>query len=351
VCAVAGAVTLSACTGTTPPTVVPAPAPPTPDPPKITCPAPQTAQAVDGGAIAVSYAAPIVTSGQTPVATTCSPAAGSSFTLGQKTVTCTVTDALQRTDTCAFTVTVTSPPKLSTTSFLAFGDSITYGEDGQNSTAPSAAIMSSRFHPAVQVPFSQQYPEDLRKDLAGRYTTQAPSVANKGQPGEAAADSATLTRFANLTSSRAYSVALIMEGSNDIFYGDAANVPLAIAGLQKMVRNAKGLGLKTYLATIPPMNPPACDPVCRGRDAWPLVSGLNDNIRALARDEGVTLVDVYQGFGGDLSLVGADGLHPSAAGYARIADLFFTAIKQSLELPSVSATGVRTLHARTASTQ
>jgi len=333
--------------GTTTPTVVPTPVPPTPDPPKITCPAPQAAQSVDGGAIAVSYPAPTVTAGQAPVATACSPAAGSLFTIGQKTVTCTATDALQRTDNCSFTVTVTSPPKLSTTSFLAFGDSITYGEDGQNSIAPSRAIMSSRVHPVVQMPLTQQYPEELRETLAARYATQSPSVANKGQPGEAAGDPATLPRFATLTSSRAYSVALIMEGSNDIFYGEASKVPPAIDGLRSMIRNAKGAGLKTYLATIPPMNPTACDPVCRGRDGWPLVSGLNDNIRQLARDEGVTLVDVYQGFGGDLSLIGADGLHPSTSGYAKIADLFFTAIKQTLEVPPVPATGVRTLNART----
>ena len=59
------------------------------------------------------------------------------------------------------------------------------------------------------------------------------------------------------------------------------------------------------------------------------------------RAEGVTLVDVYQGFGGNLGYLGPDGLHPSADGYAKIADLFFTAIKSTLETSSSS--GVRTL--------
>ena len=94
--------------------------------------------------------------------------------------------------------------------------------------------------------------------------------------------------------------------------------------------------MRPYLATIPPMNPAACSPVCRGL-AWSLVSGVNDNVRGLAVSEGVPLVDVYQGFGGNLALVGPDGLHPSADGYAKIADLFFTAIKQTLETP-VAAT-------------
>ena len=61
--------------------------------------------------------------------------------------------------------------------------------------------------------------------------------------------------------------------------------------------------------------------------------------RARAGDDrkACPLVDVYQGFGGNLALVGPDGLHPSADGYAKIADLFFTAIKQTLETP-VAAT-------------
>jgi lysophospholipase L1-like esterase len=63
----------------------------------------------------------------------------------------------------------------------------------------------------------------------------------------------------------------------------------------------------------------------------------------------VTLVDIYQGFNGDLSLLGPDGLHPAAEGYAKIADLFFAAIKQTLE--TSSASGVRTLRSPTSATR
>ena len=273
--------------------------------------------------------------GQSPVSTVCSPLSGSLFTIGQRTVTCTATDALQRSESCSFLVTVVSPPKLATTSFLAFGDSITWGEDGQNSIAPSLSLMSSRFHPAVQIPLAQQYPRELQLSLADRYKTQLPTVKNEGQPGEAAGDPAALVRFRNLTSSRQYSVVLIMEGTNDLYNKDDRLVPFAIDGLRQMIRNAKGLGIRPYLATIPPMNPAACIPICRG-GAWSLVSGFNDNVRALATAEGVTLVDVYQAFAGNLSLVGADGEHPSAEGYAKIADTFFVAIKSTLETSSAS---------------
>jgi hypothetical protein len=57
--------------------------------------------------------------------------------------------------------------------------------------------------------------------------------------------------------------------------------------------------MRPYLATIPPMNPSACVPVCRGL-AWSLVAGFNDNVRALATAEAFPLVDVYQGFNGIL---------------------------------------------------
>jgi lysophospholipase L1-like esterase len=332
----ASAMAAGACTGTTTPTQVPTPVPLTPDPPRITCPAPLTAQSLDGVIATVSFTAPTVVNGKAPVTTNCTPSAGSAFSIGQKTVLCSATDALQRTDSCSFLVTVLTPPKLAATSFLAFGDSITYGEDGQNSIAPSVSQMMSRFHPSVQVPFSEQYPEELRQSLAARYTVQKPTVANQGFRGEAAGDATTLTRFMGLTATRQYSVVLIMEGTNDIFYGEENKEPAAIDGLRNMIRNAKALNLRPYLATIPPTNPSSCDPVCRGRDSFGLVSGFNDRVRALASSEGVTLVDVYQGFGGNLAFIGGDGLHPSADGYAKIADLFFTAIKQTLETPSAS---------------
>ena len=333
----------AACGGPTTPTTVPTPVPVTPDPPKITCPASQTAQSVDGGPTLVTFSSPSVVNGQAPVTTTCTPAAGTSFSIGQKTVSCEATDALKRTDTCAFLVTVLAPPKLSTTSFMSFGDSITAGEDGQNSVASDRSIMSARIHPMVLFPFDQRYPQELQQELADRYKTQSPTVSNQGNPGEAASDPATLRRFTSLTSTGRYSVALILEGTNDLYDRDDRIVPAAINGLRQMIRDAKGKGIRPYLATIPPMNPSACVPVCRGL-AWSLVAGFNDNVRALAMSENVPLVDVYQGFNGNLGLLGPDGLHPSAEGYVKIADLFFSAIKQTLEVPS--ATTVQTTYRR-----
>jgi lysophospholipase L1-like esterase len=338
--------TQAACAGSTTPTPVPPPVIPTPDPPKITCPVSQTVQSVDGNPATVAFN-PTVVNGKLPVTTTCTPSAGSSFSIGQNTVTCTATDSLERADSCSFSITVLEPPKLTTTSFLAFGDSITSGEDGQNSTAPSMALMSARIHPSVLFPQAQRYPQELQQALANRYRTQNPTVANQGNPGEMAQARGTLARFSSLTASRQYSVVLIMEGSNDLYDRDDRLVPPAIDALRQMIRDAKSRSIRPYLATIPPMNPAACSPVCRGL-AWSLVSGFNDSVRGLATSEGATLVDVYQGFGGNLALIGPDGLHPSADGYAKIADLFFTAIKQTLEVPTPSTTSALTLNRATA---
>ncbi len=323
----------------------PTPVPPVTAEPTITCPASQTLQSPDGRALAVSFAAPIAANGQAPLGTVCAPQSGSLFPVGQQTVTCTVTDALKRASSCLFTVTVTSPPpKLAATTFLSFGDSITWGEDGSNGITASRELLSARVHPAVQVPAAEQYPNILQQSLAVRYKTQTPSVTNAGKPGEAAggADIPTaLVRFIGLVGNKQYSTVLIMEGSNDIFYADPFAEQPAIDAMRAMLRYAKALSVRPYLATIPPMNPSrsACTPVCRG-NGFALVDGLNDQIRTLASVEGVTLVDVNQAFNGNLALIGPDGLHPNASGYAKIADTFFKAITQTLEVASVSHGGV-----------
>ena len=49
-----------------------------------------------------------------------------------------------------------------------------------------------------------------------------------------------------------YDVVLLMEGTNDLNDRDASIEPVVIATLQQMLRNAKGRGVRPYLATIPP---------------------------------------------------------------------------------------------------
>jgi len=62
------------------------------------------------------------------------------------------------------------------------------------------------------------------------------------------------------------------------------------------------------------------------------VAAANTQIRALAAAEGVILVDLYPAFAGSTdTLIGPDGLHPSEAGYQKMADTFYAAVTQRLE--------------------
>src|ERR1700712_2756929 len=158
----------------------PTPPAPTEDPPTLTCPAAQTVPLTTGTSIAVTFT-PTTTNGKAPVTVTCSPSSGSLFDIGVHTVSCTATDALRRsTQPCTFGITVlppAPPPTLIVTSLLAFGDSITWGEDGRNSTTETP----SRCLPRVRLPSDQTYPGVLLRELAARYTTQTIRVDNGGQ--------------------------------------------------------------------------------------------------------------------------------------------------------------------------
>ena len=97
-----------------------------------------------------------------------------------------------------------------------------------------------------------------------------------------------------------------------------------------------------FLATVPPE-------VSGGYRAGgaPYVAAYNDRLRALAASEGVTLVDVNAGFGASLTgLIAEDGLHPTQAGYTKMADIFFQVLKSTLETtPAISGIGTTALTA------
>jgi lysophospholipase L1-like esterase len=65
---------------------------------------------------------------------------------------------------------------------------------------------------------------------------------------------------------------------------------------------------------------------------------LNSRIRSLAVKLDVVLVDIDSAFNGDLSLIGADGLHPNERGYALIADRFFQILEATLEVSGRAVT-------------
>jgi len=95
-----------------------------------------------------------------------------------------------------------------------------------------------------------------------------------------------------------------------------------------MMRDAESRNVRVCLATIPPQRAGGA----RSRDVVAgLIPGFNDEVRALATSHGAVLVDVYAGMKDNLSLIGADDLHPTARGYEVMASIYLDAIAKAFE--------------------
>ena len=300
---------------------------------------PQTVTAPLNVPIVVTYGEPVTAGGKPPVATTCSPESGSVFPVGVTPVTCTATDADQRTSSCTVEIIVAPPPQIAITRVIAFGDSITAGEDGTALTMMSQGTSNLLSYFPMVLLVGREYPTVLQNEMRNRYTLQssAITVKNAGERAERAGDSSTLARFSREVINGGHQAVLLMEGSNDLleeYLGSAGASRRAIENLRAMARQARGAGIRPYLATLPPASRESpCGPPCRGVIVE-LVPGFNEQIRGIASLENIPLVDVFAAFGGDRSLLSADGLHPNAAGYERIAHTFFDAIKATVETGS-----------------
>jgi lysophospholipase L1-like esterase len=316
---VALAALLASACGDTPARPTPVP---TPDPLTLTCPAAVSLLSPAAQPIAIRYGSASATGGTPPVQITCTPASDTIFPIGRTTVTCNGADSRGVTGSCAFTVTVTTPPTISLTRYVAFGDSITAGE---------ITVIGEGGLRTLQVIPALSYPTDLRASLASRYTSQPIDVQNQGVKGEIT--SFGLARLPSVLG--ASQVLLLMEGANDINEATDAAVLTALSNMRSMVRVALGRGLRVFLATLPPQNPLGCFQPCRAGGAAQLQS-YNLGLRAIAASENVPLVDVFAAFTNTPTQIGPDGLHPTAEGYRVIAETFFTAIRTALEIPTTS---------------
>jgi lysophospholipase L1-like esterase len=171
------------------------------------------------------------------------------------------------------------------------------------------------------------YPNVLQAQLRDRYPLDGPTVTNRGLGGETL--DAGVSRLSLVLAQDRPEVLLLQEGANDVNQGRS---PAGIAAsLRTMIRTAGASGARVLIGTLLPQRPLGVQGSCRGFGA-DAVAPANDQIRAMALGEGVTLVDLYQAFGpvpGDL--IGPDGLHPSEAGYRAIAAAFFDRLKAAFE--------------------
>jgi lysophospholipase L1-like esterase len=308
------------CTSSTPTAPGPAPAPvatpPPPAAPTLACPSPVSSNTSSSGVL-VTYPTPEAEGGQTPVTVACDPPSGATFPLGSTNVSCTATDALNRTASCVFPISVGRIATISKTKFLAFGDSITAG-------------VVATFNPAGSPPYllrsltDTSYPSVLQQLLRQRYSTQTVTVLNEGKGGERAVDG--VGRAFSVFNANRPEVVLIMDGYNDLGIGEAGIEP-AISAINDMVKDARFRGARVFVATLtpPPVN------VNRGISNTTIVR-FNDRLKAMARGENAVLVDVYAAFAPDPNRYNSDdGRHPNEAGYRLIAETFLAAIRTELE--------------------
>lgn len=318
-----------ACSKTpTAPTPEPPPPPPPPpvvaNPPSLSCGSTILRSTVNAGGLAVSFDTPAASDGQGSVTVACDPQSGRTFPIGTTAVTCTATDSLNRTGSCSFNITVAKIPQLSRTRFLAFGDSVTAGEV----TFPVGTLLRSGGITRQVVVPSAAYPTILIKALQARYTAQADAiiVANYGAGGEKAIE-ARDRFFAALNIVRP-EVVLMMQGYNDIPGGMNGAASGAASEMRVMAAEARLRGMRVFIATLAPPRPNGNRTI-----GQIFIDDYNNRMRDLAAREGAVLVDVYAGLLPDVTrYIGVDGLHPTEAGYAKIADLFFTAIQNTLEV-------------------
>lgn len=338
---------------------------PTPvGPPVVSCPLSVTVSGASGAGQVVTYPSPTTTGGTPPVTTTCSPASGALFPVGTTTVSCTARDAIQRPAVCSFTVTLVSS-HLSAMSFVAFGDSMTAGENSFLSVPPgysatysptcgpqttTAARHLAQARPSY-IDLGNAYPTQLLGMLNARFAGEAFTMDNEGLPGELAEDGVSRLSPCVFVTDRP-NVLLLLEGINDlgaVGYQPTPSEEKTIVGyLKQDVSNALAARVPfIFVSTILPVTD--CSSASENCHVGPSVNveasvanvAINQtNALIRAGIGGATIVDGNAAFfAADptlASLIEIDGLHGTPAGYRVLAQAFMNAIVNRIPITSLN---------------
>ena len=200
--------------------------------------------------------------------------------------------------------------------FIAFGDSITEGF-GDASTRPRSEL---------------GYPGRLDDLLIARGLAGA-TVINAGLGGETTIEG--VTRIDQVLRNNPADTLLLMEGTNDI--NGQVSVETITFDLQRIAGKAQALGLKVVHGTIVPRLPSA------NRDSDNKIGAqVAASLRNLAWSERRTLADPFEVFFYQtpnlfttLYVGGVDKLHPNAAGYDKLAEVWADQITAVDKVPPV----------------
>lgn len=301
--------------------------PPPPATLTITCPASISLNSLDGAPVTATFAPPTLAGGTGTLTSACTPASGTPFPVGSTAVACTARDsaAPPQTASCGFGVEVVRVPQLRAARILAYGDSITAGASAACNRLTADQVTPEsweilRFAVALDLPGS--YPSRLQTMLRTRYFAQDILVVNEGVPGERTEEG--LTRIRGVLSTVRPDVVLLQEGANDINQNVSRS---AIQfGLRDMIRRSRESGVThVFVGTLLPRRPGGCR-----AGSYERIESTNELIRPMVAAEGAVLVDLFSGFSPSVD-IGEDGLHPSEAGYEKIANGFFEALRARLE--------------------
>jgi lysophospholipase L1-like esterase len=160
-------------------------------------------------------------------------------------------------------------------------------------------------------------------------------MANEGWPGEKVATG--LARVPAALNTNAPEVVLLLEGANDLATNPSSATTQYVANrLRDIVRECKAriAADRVLLANFPPQfvgTPPS-----RGA-GQAFVPEMNGRIELVAASEGATLVDLYAPMNADVKrYIGQDGLHPTEAGFALMAQTFAAVIRQKFEVKTTA---------------
>ena len=200
---------------------------------------------------------------------------------------------------------------------MAFGDSLTAGEI----VVPGGDDTETRANPETA------YPAVLARLLSARYTTQTITVVNRGKSAEQA-DRA-LGRFVDDFLSNSPEAVILLEGVNDIIVAETSGLGIDTAerGVSALAADARNRHARVFIVNLPPTK--------AGRRRVPLstIQAFNDRLRVVARGEGALLIDIFSALLPDVdAMVGSDGLHLTEAGYRRVAETIFAALRDDLEI-------------------
>ena len=207
-------------------------------------------------------------------------------------------------------------PSPFTLDIVAFGDSIT---EGQNGDAPPGLCGQLL---CIDVP--NAYPTVLAGNLADGYPHGTIDVVNAGLGGEPAIGAGE-SRLPGVLATHSPQALLLLHGTNDLL---ANRPPADIAtAIRNMIRTARSSGVTyVFVGTLLPQRAGGTPP--RGT-AGALVVPANNAIRPVVAAEGAILVDTYGAFvGNETTYLANDGLHVTPTGNRVIASLFFALLSQ-----------------------